>query len=268
LTPVSPDAVHRYRQFAQDIGCLNPAVSLPEEAELQERLGVPIPPPRQVSSLEGYRELVTGWLGDGKERVAIHQRLVDNHGYTGSYTSVRRLVNTICPEDKEVTVRIETAPGEQAQVDFGSVGKIRHPKTGMLRTAYAFRMTLSYSRHLYVVFVFDQTIATWIACHRNAFQFFGGCPVEVVVDNLKAAVIQHAVEDPILCEPYRKMARHYDFLIAGMGATQPDSTPAVPARPSTKGRSRTAFTTSSAISLLLRTSTTCPTRRRRRSTGA
>ncbi|HEY3265619.1 MAG TPA: IS21 family transposase [Armatimonadota bacterium] len=210
---LSRDAVHRYRQLARDNGYLNPAVSLPEEAELQERLGAPKPPPRQVSSLEGHRELVTQWLEAGKERVAIHQRLVDDHGYTGSYTSVRRFVNTICPREKDATVRIETTPGQEAQVDFGSVGLIRDPKTGKLRTAYAFVMTLSWSRHMYVEFVFDQTIATWIACHRNAFLFFGGCPKEVVVDNLKAAVIQHAIEDPVLCEPYRKMARHYGFLI-------------------------------------------------------
>ncbi|HOQ28569.1 MAG TPA: IS21 family transposase, partial [Armatimonadota bacterium] len=68
-------------------------------------------------------------------------------------------------------------------------------------------------RHQYVEFVFDQTIPTWIGCHRRAFESFAGVPCEVVVDNLKAAVIRAALEDPVLCTPYRQMAQHYGFLI-------------------------------------------------------
>ena len=90
---------------------------------------------------------------------------------------------------------------------------MRDRKTGKLRQAYCFVMTLSCSRHQYVEFVFDQKMETWIGCHRRAFESFGGVPREVVVDNLKAAVIKASLDDPILSEPYRKMAHHYGFLI-------------------------------------------------------
>jgi hypothetical protein len=74
-------------------------------------------------------------------------------------------------------------------------------------------MTLSWSRHQYVEFVFDQTIPTWIRCHRHAFESFGGVPKEWVIDNLKAAVLQTAPDDPVLSAPYRQMAQHYGALI-------------------------------------------------------
>jgi transposase len=210
---LSRKAVRRYRDFAREHHILEPEAPLPDEVTISTLLGPPPPPPGKPSRLVPLHPVIEAMLEDQVEKRAIYQRLVTSHGYDGSYSALCRYADKVHPKDVGVTVRIETAPGDQAQVDFGSAGQIRDPKTGKMRTAYAFCMTLCYSRHIYVEFVFDQRIATWIACHRNAFQFFRGCPREVVVDNLKAAVLQHALEDPILCEPYRKMARHYGFLI-------------------------------------------------------
>ncbi len=83
-----------------------------------------------------------------------------------------------------------------------------------LRKAWAFVMTLSYSRHQYVEFVFDQSVATWLKLHRNAFAYFGGVPRRIVLDNLKAAIIKASVEDPQVQRSYRDLAEHYGFLIA------------------------------------------------------
>jgi hypothetical protein len=94
------------------------------------------------------------------------------------------------------------------------VGKLFDPRRDCLRVAYAFVATLSYSRHQYAELVFDQKVATWIACHRHAFAFFGGVPKRVVPDNLKAAVSKPLLHDPILGEAYRRMAQHYGFLIS------------------------------------------------------
>ena len=86
-------------------------------------------------------------------------------------------------------------------------------------------MTLSWSRHQYVEFVFDQEVATWLRCHRHAFECFGGVPRRIVVDNLKAAVVRAAVHDPVVQRAYRECAEHYGFLIA----------PCRPATPQHKG---------------------------------
>ena len=75
-------------------------------------------------------------------------------------------------------------------------------------------MTLSWSRHQYVEFVFDQRLETWLRCHRRAFQFFGGVPKRVVVDNLKAAIVKACFEEPQAQLAYRECAEHYGFLIA------------------------------------------------------
>lgn len=82
------------------------------------------------------------------------------------------------PRNKEVVVRIETPPGQQAQVDFGGAGKMRDQETGKERQCYCFVMTLSYSRHQYAEFVFDQKMKTWIGCHRRAFESRSGVPRE------------------------------------------------------------------------------------------
>jgi transposase len=167
-----------------------------------------------ISTAEPYRETVEQLLEQGVEMTAIWQRLKDNHDYQGSYSAVRRLVQRLRPATPEVVVRVESAPGEEMQVDFGSVGQLFDPVSGRLRTAYVFVATLSYSRHQYAELVFDQKIPTWLALHRRAFESFGGVPKRVVPDNLKAAVVTALVYDPVLGEAYRRMAVHYDFLIS------------------------------------------------------
>lgn len=210
----SRGTVRRYRELAKRRGYLDPSRPLPEPGEVLAQLEPALSAPgSNVSGVEPYREVVAGLLEQGVEMVAIHQRLGRHHGYQGSYSSVRRFVRRLRPRHKEVVVRIETPPGQQAQVDFGGAGKMRDPATGRLRQAWCFVMTLSYSRHQYVEFVFDQRMETWIGCHRRAFESFGGVPKELVVDNLKAAVLRAALDDPRLAEPYRKLAQHYGTLV-------------------------------------------------------
>jgi transposase len=206
--------VHQYRVFAEQKGYLKPDVVLPSEEQLFVEFGPPVAPPRIPSSVEPFAALVEQWVKDGVEMRAMHRLLCEEHGFTGSYTAVRRFVAAQHPVSKEVFVRMETGPGEECQVDFGTVGKLFDPVKGKMRTAYCFVMTLSHSRHMYVEFVFDQKIATWVGCHKRAFAYFGGVVERVVVDNLKAAVLVHDLEDPILCIPYKKMAQHYGFLIS------------------------------------------------------
>jgi transposase len=205
--------VRRYHELAREKGFLEPETPLPAPDLLLAQLGPPAPPPRCPSSVEPYQALIEEWLRLGVEQSAMHQRLVQHHGYPGSYSSVRRFVRHLRPPSPQATVRLETPPGRQAQVDFTAVGKLKDPATDKLRPAYAFLMTLSYSRHQYVEFVFDQSLPTWIGCHRRAFESFGGTPQEIVLDNLKAGVLQHALEDPVFSTPYRQMAQHYGFLL-------------------------------------------------------
>ena len=104
----------------------------------------------------------------------------------------------LTPPRIDATVRVERAPGEEAQVDFGFAGRMADPRTGELRRTWVFVMTLSWSRYQYAEFVFDQTIATWLRLHRHALEHFGGVPRRVVIDNLKAGITQASWWDDAL----------------------------------------------------------------------
>ncbi len=207
--------VKKYREWAQDEGLL--AGELPPIEEVQERLvasQTEAPPPQNVSSVERYREQVEAWRAAGVRMSAIYARLQEQ-GYEGSYSAVRRFVRQGEPPRLDVTVRVERAPGEEAQVDFGYAGYMLD-ESGQRRKAWVFVMTLSHSRHQYVEFVFDQRIETWLDLHRHAFEFFGGVPKKIVPDNLKAAIVRASWDgtDPQVQWAYRECAEHYGFIIA------------------------------------------------------
>ena len=95
-------------------------------------------------------------------------------------------------------------------------------KSGKSRKTYAFVMTLSHSRYRYVEFVFTQDQITWAQIHINAFQFFGGVPARIILDNLKAGVIKPDIYDPTLNETYSELSRFYGFAIDPAKAYKPE----------------------------------------------
>ena len=206
--------VKRYREWAAEQGLLEEA--LPAQGDLLALLDETMPtyhPPQNVSSVEPYRKIVTKMVKENVEIAAIWERLKERE-YTGSYSSVRRFVRKIKPRMPKATVRVEREPGEEAQVDFGYAGKMIDPETGKSRKTWLFAMTLSWSRHQYVEFVFDQKVETWLRLHRNALTWFDGVPKRMVIDNLKAAIVKASWDDPGVQQSYRECAEHYGFLIA------------------------------------------------------
>lgn len=212
-TGVNRRTVKKYRAWASAQGLLIGPLPPLEELQrlLEETLSNP-PPPQNTSSVEPYRDLVTRLRQEGAEIAAIWERLKERD-FTGSYSAVRRFVRTIDPPPPDVTVRVERKPGAEGQVDFGYAGLLIDPESGELRRAWAFVMTLAYSRHQYVEFVFDQKVETWLLLHRHAFEFFGGVPERVVIDNLKAAIVRACFDDPQVQYAYRECAEHYGFRI-------------------------------------------------------
>ncbi len=218
--------IRKYRRWAQAEGLL--AGPLPSLAELQGRLVTSrrVPPRQESSKVEPYRTLVTQLRQRGLEIQALYQRLRDDHGYRGSYSALWRFVRTLEPGRADLTVRVEVAPGYEVQVDFGYAGRMFDPVAQKLRSAWAFVGTLSFSRHQYVEFVFDQTVPTWLELHRAMFEAFGGVPEHVRIDNLKAGIVEACLTEPQAQRSYRECAEHYEFLI----------TPCRPATPRHKGK--------------------------------
>jgi len=156
---------------------------------------------------------------------ATRHRLEEKHEAAISYEALRRLVRRLEDRTTETFVRVEVQPGSQAQVDFGYAG-ITLDEQGRRRKTQAFVMTLSHSRHHYVELVYDQRVETWLACHEHAFEFFGGVPSEIVLDNLKTATIRACRDDPLVQRSYRELAEHYGLRI----------NPHPPAQPRIKGK--------------------------------
>ena len=101
---------------------------------------------------------------------------------------------------------MKTERGQEALVDFGYIDKMQDAEAKN-RKLYAFVMTLSHSRHRYVEFTFSQNQVSWAQLHINAFNFFGGIPNRIILDNLKAGVIKPDIYDPTLNETYSELAR-------------------------------------------------------------
>ena len=220
---ISRNTVRKYREWAAQAAL--PAGELPATEQLHALLQAQLPatpPPPRPSAVEPYRELVVRWREQGLECQAIWQRLQRDHGFQGSYAALWRFVSRLEGAQPEVTVRIEVQPGAEAQVDFGYVGLLGDPTTGRPRKAWAFVMTLSWSRHMYVEFVFDQTVETWLRLHQHAFAFFGGVPRRIVLDNLKAAIVKACSEDPVVQRSYQELAEHYGFLLAPCRVRTPE----------------------------------------------
>jgi transposase len=223
--------IAKYREWAEEHGLLTG--DLPTAAQLQTlhtaTLPVP-PPPQQRSTVEAYREEIAAWRVRGLETAAIRARLEEAHGHPVSYSAVWRLVQQLqrveAGHGPEVVVRVERAPGSEAQVDFGYAGLTVDPTSGAVRKTWVFEMVLANSRHQYAELVFDQREETWLLCHAHAFAFFGGVPARVVPDNLKAAVVRANFTEPEASRSYRECAEHYGFLI--------DPNP--PRRPHLKGK--------------------------------
>lgn len=210
--------IRKYVQLAQQVGVAR-GQPFPEELELIGRL-------REVSTSQLLRETPAQdlmapyreWMGElinEKEMTAkqVWRLLLEETDLQVSYCTVKRYLRTQFQFGAPaVTVRLEVEPGTQAQVDFGYAALMVDPETGKRRRAWAFVMTLSYSRHRFVRFVFRQDVASWIDCHIRAFAFLGGVPASVVLDNLKSGVIKPDIYDPTMNRAYGELERHYGFV--------------------------------------------------------
>ncbi len=142
----------------------------------------------------------------------IFQR-IGRMGFDGGYTIVKQYVRKVRPPKHRAFLKLAFAPGECAQVDWGSFGAVNVGNTS--RRLSFFVMVLCYSRMMYVEFTVSQTMEHFLGCHQNAFDFFGSVSGKVMVDNLKSAVLRRIVgKAPVFNPRYLDFANHYGFTIA------------------------------------------------------
>ena len=176
-----------------------------------------------LSSCEPYRELIELELGRGRNAMGIWQDLVDDHGFPGSYQSVKRYVRKRrSAGSAEARAVIQTQPGEECQVDYGTGPMVRDPDTGKYRRTRLFVLTLGYSRKSVRLLVFRSSARIWAELHEKAFRRLGGTTRLVVLDNLREAVWSADIYDPRLNPLFRDVLAHYGVTSLPCKVRDPD----------------------------------------------
>lgn len=168
-----------------------------------------------------HKEQIAKWFNTGIQGTTIYRALVEQFGFTGSYSSVRRLLQKLHRANPQVSCMLDFAPAEAAQVDFGKGPLIIDAFSGNAVKTWIFVMTLCFSRHMYAEIVTDQKVPTWLACHRRAFEFFNGLPHKLIIDNAKCAITRACFRDPEVQRSYGELAQGYGFLISPCPPKEP-----------------------------------------------
>jgi transposase len=168
--------------------------------------------PARHSYCDQFRDTIEAKRAAGLTAQRIYQDLVAEQSFVRSYSTVQRYVRRLEQVQPLPFRRLECAPGEEAQVDFG-VGAPIITDGGKRRKTHVFRIVLSHSRKAYSEAVDRQTTDNFIRCLENAFIHFGGSSQTVVIDNLKAAVTEADWYDPELNPKLRAFAAHYGVAI-------------------------------------------------------
>jgi transposase len=168
-------------------------------------------PSAPTSALEPFKPYIVDRLTALPELTAVrvlHE--LRDRDYRHGIAILRRYIAKVrTPRSRKVYLRVETDPGEQAQVDWGHFGRLR--VGAAYRPLSAFSMVLSYSRALYVDFSLDQRMETFLAMHARALAYFGGIPRRILYDNLKSVVLHH-IGSTIQFNPrFLSFAGHYLF---------------------------------------------------------
>lgn len=198
----------------------------------------PAAPPRagtQPRVITAFVGVIESWLRADLtlKGTVIHERLVAEHGFTGSYQRVKmflaearpRIAAGLADEDENPLTglhrRFEVVPGAQAQVDWGDEGDLL-AHVG-IKNVYSFHMTLSHSRDPFTCFTTSMDLATFWDCHRRAFAHFGGVPGAIVYDRTKTVIKRHVA--PGVAVPLHPeaaaFAEHYGFVIDVLAAYRP-----------------------------------------------
>lgn len=168
--------------------------------------------PKQASKLDKYKEYILGRMNEGCVNSVVILEEIQEMGYTGKSTILRDFMKPHREKSLgKASVRFETPPGKQAQVDWGEFSV--EDEYGKLRKLHGFVMVMGYSRGMYLEFTEDEKIDTLIGCHERAFEFFGGLPETILYDNMKTVVTHsHKKGENKWNKKFLAFSSHQDFI--------------------------------------------------------
>ena len=219
------DVKPNYSELARRFNCDRRTIKNHFENSMKERK-----PQNKGSKLNDYKEIINEKVDLGANGVSIF-KFIQKRGYMGKYTILREYIKNYKGEKtKKATIRIETTPGLQAQLDWKENLKL-FSKHGELFSINVFLLVLGYSRKKYIELTINREQQTLFNCLINAFNFFQGVPHEIWVDNMKTIVNQHKfnASGPIYNERFQTFSKDMGF----------ETIACRPYRPQTKGKVET-----------------------------
>lgn len=176
------------------------------------------------SKLDPYKEYLVARLSE-YPGLTVEKliREIQAQGYTGGTSILAEFTAPYrCRRKEKSTIRFETPPGKQAQVDWAELGY--HEVEGKRVRLSLFVIVLCFSRMLYARVVTDESLPTFLECHRHAFEYFGGVPEEILYDNARVVALSRTKEAvvfnpgltdlagvygfrPIVCKPFRPQTK-------------------------------------------------------------
>jgi transposase len=240
LTGVDRKTIRRYQRQIDALEPNSPRVATGSATEKTASSAVEIPPPRPPagavpparspkearSACEAHREWIEAQVALGRNAQSIYQDLVEAHGFTHKYNSVKRFVRGLKVREPERFDVLESGPGEEAQVDFGQ-GAPTRLANGKYRRPWLFVMTLKYSGKAFRKVVWKADQESWARLHEEAFRTLGGASTYVVLDNLKQGVLRPDLYEPQLNPLYAAMLAHYGSVADVCRVRDPDRKGAV-----------------------------------------
>jgi len=166
--------------------------------------------PKRASKLDAFKNQIIALLDRHPYTAQQILQQLEAQGYAGGYGILKDYVRRIRPVRKPAFLPLEFAAGECAQVDWGQYGSV--PVGTTRRRLSFFVMVLCHSRMMYVEFTLSEAMDHFLTCHRHAFEFFGGVPQRIMIDNLKVGVVRHPLGQKALFNPrYADFAAHQGF---------------------------------------------------------
>jgi len=247
---IDRETVARYRRLARQVAEPKPAISPTGSEPVEGPNPAIVPPgsevaavpshlpaeppnpaispagskPGRVSHCEPFESVIQAGLDAGLSAQRIYQDLMSEQQFAGSYDSVKRFVRQLGQAHPLPFRRIESEPGQEAQVDFGQGAWV--VEDGRRRRPHVLRVVLSYSRKGYTEVFWRQTTENFIRGVESAFRHFGGVTRTLVIDNLRAAVKKVDWFEPELNPKVVSFCEHYGTVIL----------PTKPAMPRHKGK--------------------------------
>jgi hypothetical protein len=200
---------------------LNTSLAMPTDAEIAKFWDSSSKTQKQ-HPLDLYRDDLEQWKKEGYSAVVMHQVLKEQCSCDAQ--TIRRYLNKHFPNQVDPVMARNTIPGQDLDIDFGYLGKFLDDE-GEIRKAWVFSFRLRHSRRAYREVVLDQSSKTFLLAHVNAFEWFGGVPKNVILDNCKAAITQCTIDNDMIRRSYQELAEHYGFIIS----------PCLPRTPEHKG---------------------------------